>query len=170
MKLNLAILALLGVSAMQISGSPDNSRAVFEQHVSTAAKVVATQQAFEAKKTAEIAAANTKATKEANALKLKVRKAASDNVAGKTTPDQSKQQWTGPLLVQMAEDPKPAVKETPEPEVTSKKGTPQASYEAKAKAVFNANDVVSQQQADEAAALKAHAADSAKYEEKTADA
>ena len=144
MKFNIVIIALLGVNA--IHGSPDNSRKVFEEHRSTAAKVVATQEAFEKKKTAEIKAANEKAIKAANTLKTKVRKAANDNMMGKTTPDHSKQQWTGPLLLQTGEEPAPeqAKAEPKEPESTAKKGTPQYSYEAKAKAVASAADTVAQ--------------------------
>jgi hypothetical protein len=85
---------------------------------------------------------------------------------GKTTPDQSKQQWTGPLLVQTMEDPPaaapvaaapateaapvPATPEKVEAASTAKLGTPQASYEAKAKAVAAAAETVNQQYADEA--------------------
>lgn len=149
-------------------GNPDNSRKVFEQHVSAAAKVVATQEAFEKAKTAEIKAANTKATNEANALKQKVRKAADDNMMGKTSPDHSKQQWTGPLLVQISEEPpKQAEPEKKEPEITAKKGTPQFSYETKAKAVASASETVSQQESEEAEWLKAHAANTAKAASET---
>ena len=35
--------------------TPDQSRESFDKHVATAANVVATQQAFEAKKTADVA-------------------------------------------------------------------------------------------------------------------
>ena len=60
------------------------------------------------------------------------------------------------MLIQTKEDP-PAVKST------SKIGTPQYSYDAKTNAVASASETVTQQQADEADFLRAHAADSAKH-------
>ena len=99
MKFNLVLIALLGAHAIQAPSNPDNARKVFEESVAKASKTVATQQAFEKSKVADVAARNAKDTAEANALKLKVRKAANNNLMGRTSPDNSKQQWTGPELV-----------------------------------------------------------------------
>ena len=157
-------------------GNPDSNRKVFEQHVAFAGQVVRTQEAFEKKKTAEIDAANNKAIKEANDLKTKVRKAADNNMMGKTPADASKQLWTGPEFVQIKEEPAAAPKaEAPKDEApkqaapeekpvasTAKVGTPQYTYESKAKALQNSSSTVSQQQAEESEFLKAHKADSDK--------
>lgn len=67
--------------------SPDNSRKVFEEHVKTAAKVVAEQKRFEAAKTADVAARNDKDTAEADAVLQHVRAAANNNLLGKTYAD-----------------------------------------------------------------------------------
>ena len=100
MKFNLAILALVGtISATQLTqlgedskGSPDNSRSIFEKSVATAAQVVATQQAFEKAKTADVAARNSKDTAEADAVLIHVRKAANANLMGRTKTNIVKQQ------------------------------------------------------------------------------
>ena len=132
MKFNLVILALVGtLSATQINQmgdgegegkpSPDNSRAVFEKARAEAAKTVATQQAFEAKKTADVAARNTKDTNEANALKTKVKYAANQNMMGMNNQNPKKQLWTGNDVsdVQIKEDPpKEEKKEEPKEPVT----------------------------------------------------
>ena len=193
MKFNLAILALVGtISATQLTqlgdekkGSPDNSRAIFEKSVATAAQVVATQQAFEKAKVADVAARNAKDTAEANALKLHVRQAANNNLMGKTSPDHGKQQWTGPLNglnVQINEEPAapakeeapkaaaPAKEEAPkqaeaepvEKPNKNKKGSPQYSYDAKDKAVKAADDTVKQLHADMDQWAADHAANTAK--------
>jgi len=122
---------------------------------------------FSKAKRAEIKAANDKAIAETDALKAHVRKAADDNMMGRTSPDVKKQQWSGPTLVQTKEDPKPAVKEEEEFKVTAKKGTHEFTLQHKTKAQQEAKDTVAQQEAEEAASLKAHAADSAKAESET---
>ena len=93
----------------------------------------------------------------------RVRNAANENMMGRTSPDQSKQQWTGPLLLQLNEDPLPvpAVPEKVEPVITAKPGTMQATIQARVKAVSIAGETVSQQYADEAEYMKNHATNSA---------
>ena len=104
MKFNLAILALVGtISATQLTqlgegeskGSPDNSRSIFEKSVATAAQVVATQQAFEKAKVADVAARNAKDTAEADAVLIHVRRAANENLMGRTQQQPNKQLWPG---------------------------------------------------------------------------
>ena len=106
---------------------------------------------------------------------------------GKTSPDSGKQQWTGPLNgmnVQVSEEPaatpkaeepaaaapkkeeaaapKQAEAEPVEKPSTAKRGSPQASYDAKDKAVKAAADTVKQLHADVDQWNADHAANTAK--------
>ena len=178
MKFNLVLIALLGAQAIQVS-TPDSARKTFEESVAKASKTVATQQAFEKAKTADVAARNAKDTAEANALKLHVRQAANNNLMGKTSPDHAKQQWTGPLNglnLQLNEEPAaPAKEEAPkqaeaepvEKPNLNKKGTPQYSYDAKEKAVKAAADTVKQLHSDMDQWSADHAANTAKAASET---
>ena len=118
-----ALIALLGASATRLNmATPDESRAIFEEHRAEAAKVVATQEAFEANKVADVAARNNSNWAEADALKQHVRAAANANMMGRTPANPKKQLWTGPEMVQLKEEPAaeaqaaPAAPATPAPE------------------------------------------------------
>ena len=98
---------------------------------------------------------------------------------GKTYTDSSKQQWTGPELVQLREEPAPAAPATPEaapqPAAAEEKPVasttvgrgPQYSYDAKKKSIENTSSAVKQQQADESDFVKNHKSASAKIAEET---
>ena len=110
------------------SWTPADSRKLFEKQVAEAANVVKTQQAFEKAKVADVAARNAKDTAEANALKLKVRRAANENLMGRTKQQPEKQLWTGYevglvqipdahnqrlLEIELSEEPKEAAAKEP---------------------------------------------------------
>lgn len=167
---------------------------MFEESRNIASQVVATQQAFEAKKTADVAARNAKDTAEANAVLAHVRFAANENLMGRTYADPKKQQWTGPMLVQLNEEPAapPAPAAAPaaapaegapaaapaeaapkqaeaeeKPKPTSVKKDIQYTYDSKKKSVDEMNDVVKQQVADMDDFLKAHKERTQKMKEAT---
>jgi len=116
--------ARLDTKYMQLTDPLGHSDASFIPAKAEAAGVVATQQAFEAAKTADVAARNAANTAEANALKTKVRAARTLQAAG----DQS-------------HDPYPAVPGyyknvyIPEEEMYLSIETPKESYAAKAESL-----------------------------------
>ena len=116
--------------------TPADSRKTFEDHVSTAAKVVKTQEAFEKKQTSDIKKMNDKAHKEARALRNHVGAARNRQMAGNYPqhPFPTVKQWAAaPQFLSQAEaDPK--------------MGTPAWSYKQKADSLSAVNAAVAEQE------------------------
>ena len=120
--------------AAKASWTPADSRKTFEDHVSTAAKVVKTQEAFEKKQTHDIKQMNDKAQKENRALRNKVGAARNRQMAGNYPqhPFPTVQQWAAaPQFLSQA---------------SPKKGTPADSYKQKADSLSAVNAAVAEQE------------------------
>ena len=122
--------------------TPAESRSTFEAHVAEAANVVKTQQAFEAAKTADVAARNAKDTAESQAYSDKVKLARTRQQAGDypQPPYPMLKTWAGPpaSLMQMSA-PVPAPEDP-------KKGTPAFSYKEKADSLSAVRAAVAEQE------------------------
>ena len=101
--------SLAQVSGVNVPLPYGSSDVTFVPGKAAAAAVVAQQQAYEAKKTAEIAAANAKAIRETNALKAHVTAARVDQVNNEVyqNPYYTRRQWTQrppPALAQLEDN------------------------------------------------------------------
>ena len=123
--------------------TPADSRKLFEKQRDEAANVVKTQQAFEKKKTADVAARNAKNTADTLALRNKVSAARTRQTAGEYPqhPYPTVKQWAAaPQFVQIAGDEEADAKPAgPKP------GTPAWSYKEKADSLRAVNAAVAEQ-------------------------
>ena len=159
MKYSLVLMALLGVSARhhhhhrqyyphsfaqeeKEPWNPTKSRETFEAHRDEAAQVVATQEAFEARKTADVAARNEANIAAANKLKNHVKLARTRQMAGDypQRPYPTVQQWAARPQFLAQEEPA-AEEANPGP----KPGTPAFSYKEKADSLKEVRRTVAEQ-------------------------